>query len=219
MNSSDIFTMGAAGAQSEASIGLYQNFVNSSFSNVPDSVSGWLLEKTEKLKSGFKSFIDSRMWELSARIGGGNEGEFVGRFNVGYLKSIGSFQNAEGVMRDYIMANANVSQLYADDIIEGYGGEFSLRNTGVGKDNIFWRQANNGVFRKEDENWLHSHYLETSGNKLSFRERVDVHRTWRAIDHHIATTYLDITSPTSRKRKDHVETDEDGFQPIDVSID
>lgn len=207
MNSSDLFAFGISGSQTEQSIGQYQAFVNQSNAVAPSGISSWLKDKVDGLQQNFVGFVNSRLWEYSTRLLGEGSGEYVGRFDIGYLRTIEGLQSAEGLMQNYIMANPNVMKLYQDDIIEGYGGNFSPLCKGIGRDNLFFRQATNGVARQEgegeDRHWLRTHFQDSIGNALSFRERVDIHKTWAAVDHHIATTYLDITSPLGKARKDH----------------
>ena len=209
LNSSDIFSMAMSGVQSESSIGMYKSALESQIQNIGGQITGWLAEKSQSIKDNFKNFYDSRLWEYGARIGLGNEGEYVGRFDIGYLGSVTGLQSAQGLMRNYIMAHEGVGRLYKDELISGYDGDFSENCTGIGRDNIFWRMANNGVTRKEeidgDLRWLRSHFTESNGNSLSFRERVNIQRTWRAIDYHLAEESLDITSASGEFRKDYVD--------------
>jgi acylphosphatase len=74
---------------------LYQKYEN---------LSGWLGETLESVKEAHKTFMNSRMWEFSNRING-KDGQFVGRFEIGYLSEVQYQQQATGFMRDYIMAN------------------------------------------------------------------------------------------------------------------
>ena len=48
----------------------------------------------------------------------------------------------------------------------------------------------------------HTHYQDSVGGRISFREKVDVHKTWAASNHHIATTQFDITSSEGKLRKE-----------------
>lgn len=213
LNSSDVFAFAAAGSQTEQSIGAYQQYVGSQNEHVPSGLTGWISEKATQLNQEFTQFVSSRLWEFSARLLGDGQGEYVGRFEVGYLGTISGLQNAEGLMREYIMANPNVRKLYDDDIIEGYGGDLNVHNHGIGRKNYFFRQANDGVARKEErdekDRWLHSHFHDSIGGRLSFRERVNVHKTWAAVNDHLANQYLDITSPTGEYRRDHKTEDKE----------
>lgn len=207
MNSSDLFAFAVSGSQTEQSIGQYQAFVSQTNAVQPTGISDWLKSKVDGLQQSFTGFVNSRLWEYSSRLLGEGSGEYVGRYDIGYLRTVDGLQSAEGLMRNYIMANPEVMQLYKDDIIDGYGGEFSALCSGIGRDNYFYRQATNGVMRQEgngdDRKWLRTHFQDSIGNALSFRERVDIHKTWNAVNHHLATTYLDITSPMGKARKDH----------------
>lgn len=210
VNSSDIFAYAVGGAQTESSIGAYQNYVNTQSGVPPSGLTGWISEKATQLNQSFNKFVSSRLWEFSARLLGDGAGDHVGRFEIGYLGTISGLQNSEGVMRDYIMANPNVRKLYDEELIEGYKGEFSNTNTGIGKDNYFFRQANDGVVRKDLEapdQWTHSHFYETNNHRLSFRERVNIHKTWTAVNEHLAKSCFDITSSTGEYRVDRKPED------------
>lgn len=212
MNSADLFAFGIAGSQTESSIGNYAQSVGSA-ATIPDGVTGWLRERVIGMQQNFTSFVNSRLWEYSARLLGEGQGEFVGRFDVGYLGSAEGQQSAEGLMRDYIMANPNVMKLYQDEIFEGYGGEFSKLCTGIGRDNFFYRQATSGVLMRdivdEKAQWGRTSYNDSVGQALTFRERVNIHKTWNASNAHIAGNYLDITSPLGSYRKDYVVEDKE----------
>lgn len=201
MNSVDLFTHAFAGAQTESSMKSYSQSVNIGVGDL----TGWMAEKANEMKADFKSFMDSRLWEFSARIMGDGDGDYVGRFEIGYLGTANGLQGAQGFMRDYIMASPTVRQMYEDDLLDGYGGEFSSDNVGIGRDNIYFRRATNGVVRRENDRMLHSHFSDTGLPGLSFRERVNIHKTWRAADAWLAETFLDITSVRGENRKDHQE--------------
>lgn len=203
MNSADAFSYAISGAMGERQIQNYANFVNVAHSNL-QGVGTWLQAQAEKTMNQFNQFVNSRAWELSSRLTKKDDGEFVPRYEVGYLGSVTGLQHAEGLMRNYIMANPTVMQMYLDEEIEAYGGGFNPRCTGIGEENIFYRKAMNGVldFRELEEGKKqlhHAHYFE-QGNALSFRERVDIQKTWRAAEHHLAATEFDITSATGQKR-------------------
>ncbi|EBV8434023.1 hypothetical protein NFI00_000115 [Salmonella enterica] len=210
MNSANAFSYAISGSMGERQIQSYANFVNLAHQNLA-GVGSWLQEQAEKTMNQFNNFVNSRAWELSNRLTKKNEGEYVGRYDIGYLGSLTGLQNAQGFMRNYIMANPNVMQLYLDDEISGYNGELHSRCTGLAEENIYYRKAMNGVLDfRETENGQqlhHAHYFE-QGNALSFRERVDIQRTWAAANHHLAATEFDITSSDGAKRKSFI-TDED----------
>jgi len=212
MNSADLFAFAISGAQTENSINSYANSFNQSIANAGE-LSGWLKDKVGELQKSFTGFVNSRLWEYSARLLGHGKGEFVGRFDVGYLGTVTGLQSAEGLMQNYIMANPTIMKLYQEDLIEGYGGKFDPLCTGIGRDNYYYRQAPDGVIRKEvieDKNqWLRTDFNDSIGGPLSFREKVNVHKTWAAADAHTANTYLDITSTLCNNRKDHLDKQEE----------
>jgi len=197
MNSADAFVYAMSGSYTENQMQHYANYVNQN--NSTQGVSGWLAQQATKSLDNFNTFLTSRAWEMGARLAAQREGDFVGQFDIGYLGSINGLQGARGFMRDYIMAHAGLHQDYLDEKIEGYGGDFHSRCTGIAEENMFWRRAMNGVLNfTEKENvpqLRHAHYHESLGGGLSFRERNNIQKTWAAIDHHRAKQLFDITSP------------------------
>lgn len=208
MNSAHAFTYAMSGASTEAQMNRYSQFVNNSMARF-QQMGGWLGEQASKTLDSFNNFINSRAWELNKRLFGDETGDYVGRFEVGYLGSLEGLQNAQGFMRDYIMAHPDVMQGYLDETLEGFGGEFNKLCTGLGEDNLFYRRGMSGVLNletKDDKLTLrHTHYHESMGGGLSFRERVGVQDTWRAIDHHMAAKMFDVTSPSGRELKTEEE--------------
>ena len=211
MNSAMAFNYAISGAMGEQQIQQYANYVSASYDQVK-SMGGWLAEQADKTMTEFKNFVDSRAWELSSRLSRRNEGEYVGRFQIGYLGSVNGLQNAEGFMRNYIMAHPGLMQDYIDEEISGYNGEFNSHCVGIGRENIFYRRAMNGIVHFEEVNEqkraVHTHYHDIDNGTMSFREREQVQQTWRAIDHHRLNTLFDVTSVEGNKRKSHCDTEE-----------
>lgn len=212
MNRANAFSYAISGTMGERQIQNYAEFVNLAHQNLA-GVGSWLQSQAQKTMENFNNFVNSRAWEMSSRLAKKNEGEYVGRYEIGYLGSVEGLQDAQGFMRNYIMANPNVMQMYLDGELSGYDGEFHARCTGVGEENIYYRKAMNGVlhFRETDngKQLHHTHYHEI-GNNLSFRERVDIQRTWAASDHHLAATEFDITSVEHNKRKSFIIDEPEG---------
>lgn len=204
MNVADAFSFSCAGAIDEGRMRQYANYVQMNYDNVK-SLGGWLGQEAEKTMTKFTQFMNSRAWELSKILTGNGDGEYVGRFDVGYLGSLGAQQQALGFMRDYIMANPLVMQAYLDERISGYDGSFSPYCQSVGVDNPYYRNATHGIVRtelhEEQNRTLFSHYNDVRGNGLSFRERSDVMRTWKASNHHLASQLFDFTSSSNEKMK------------------
>ncbi|HFT2124618.1 TPA: hypothetical protein RG892_000383 [Pseudomonas aeruginosa] len=204
MRSANAFSHAISGSFTEESIAKYADYVNNSTALLQNA-GGWLGEQAKKTLDCFTSFVNSRAWEMGKRLLNKNDGEYVGRYSIGYLGSIEALQGAEGYMRDYIMANPVMMQLYLDGEIEGYGGEFSKFCSGVGEENLFYRRSMNGLLNLttvDDKPHLrHTHYHDSLGGKISFRERCDVQKTWAAIDHHRAKSLFDLTSPAGNKLK------------------
>ncbi len=212
LNSSNAFSYAISGSFTEDTINKYSDYVNNS-TGILQNAGGWLGEQPKKTMVGFESFVNSRAWEMGKRLLGAQDGEYVSRYAIGYLGSISALQGAEGYMRDYIMAHSGVMQDYLDEEMNGYDGEFSPFCTGVGEKNLFHRRAMNGLLNlqvvDDKPQVRHTHYKDTVGGSLSFRERVDIQKTWAAIDHHRLTTAFDITSVKGDFLASHVEETEE----------
>lgn len=204
MNSANAFTFAISGSYTENQMQQYQQYVNQSAAAF-QSVGGWLAQQATKAVDNFSNFMDSRAWEMGKRLLNNQDGEYVGRFEIGYLGTVHGLQGAQGFMRDYIMAHKGLHQDWLDGNIEGYDGEFHARCRGIGEENIFYRRAMHGLLNLEMVNdapqMRHTHYHESLGGGLSFRERVDIQKTWTAVDHHRAKALFDVTSPSNQPLK------------------
>jgi hypothetical protein len=212
MNSAHAFSYAVSGSYTENQMQKYADYVNNS-TQAFQQAGGWLAQQATNALEGFNSYMTSRAWEMGKRLLGKSDGDYVGRFEVGYLGSVAGLQGAQGFMRDYIMAHEGLHQDYLDEKISGYDGVFSPLNVGIGQENIFWRRAMNGLLHletKDDVTRLkHAHYLESSGGGLSFRERVDVQKTWTAVGYHRTKGLFDITSETNKALKGAVTPSDD----------
>ncbi|MGB3945558.1 MAG: hypothetical protein WBK76_01845 [Candidatus Saccharimonadales bacterium] len=204
MNSANAFSYAVSGNYNESQMAKHAEYINQS-AGAFQNAGGWLAEKANQMVNSFNTFLNSRAWEMGKRLLNNRDGEFVSRFEIGYLGSLNAQQNAQGFMRDYIMAIPEVMQGYLDGNLEGYGGEFSPLCTGVGEENIFYRRSMNGLLNIEtvdDQVRLrHTHYHDSLGGELSFRERVDLQKTRSAAMYHLAETLFDVTSPEGNRRK------------------
>lgn len=204
MNSANAFSYAISGSFTEDQVSNYGNYVQRNV-DMFKNIGGWLGEQANKTMDAFNDFVSSKAWEMSKRILGKSDGEYVSRYEIGYLGSVGGIQGAEGFMRDVIMAHPGMMQLYLDEEISGYGGDFSKWCTGIGADNLYYRRMWNGVLNLDhvDEKAVLSrtHFNDSVGGKLSFREKVNSHKTHRAIDHHLANTLFDLSSAEGAKRK------------------
>ncbi len=217
ISAANAFSYASSGSMSESTMSQYADLVQADAERIK-KLGGWLGGRVESSLNRFNNFVNSRVWELSKRLSGKGDGEYVGRFDIGFLGSVSGLQNATGVMRDYILANPEVRALVEDKTFEGYGGEVSKFNTGIGRDNLYYRRAMNGVLdvRKEEDvaKASFSYYHDSvSSNELSQRERVNIQQTWRAAQYHIAAGLFDITSPSGRKLTDEdVEESEESYK-------
>lgn len=212
MKSANAFSYAISGSFTESQVNRYGDYLNQSAAAL-QGVGGWLSQQAEKTLESFDKFKNSRAWEMGKRLLGNSDGDFVPRFEIGYLGSVEALQGAQGHMRDIIMCHPALQQMYIDEEISGYGGDFSKWNTGIKEENLFYRRMWNGVLNLEvvDEKptLKHTHFFDTIGGQLSFRERVDSHKTHAAIDHHRAKAIFDVTSEMGDKLKSYVEPTEE----------
>lgn len=196
LNATSAFTLACSGSMTDSSAGAYDNFMNSLYQKY-DNLTGWLGETLSTVKGAHKNFMESRMWEFSNRVNG-KDGQFVGRFEIGYLSEVQYQQQATGFMRDYIMANPLVMDLYQDGRVSGYDGDFSDLCTGMERDNYYYNKALDGkiVFNEEESTINRTIYTSSRDNltHLTFSDRVGIHRTWQATNVHIAKNLFDPTN-------------------------
>ncbi|QDH47134.1 hypothetical protein D6_0047 [Aeromonas phage D6] len=198
INVTSAFSMGIGGSMSKAAADVYNQTLTSIYDGM-SSLGGWLGGAVQSVVQSHENFMNSNMWEFSKRIG--KDGHYVGRFDVGYLSEVGYQQQAVGLMRNYIMANPKMMELYEADRISGYDGEISDLCSGIGRDNYFYNRAVDGLMRIEDDEAVRTHYA-TSLDKythLSAMERVDIKRTWAASNIHIAKNLFDPSSISGGK--------------------
>lgn len=199
MNVTSAFVRGSSGSMTDSSASVLNNYMTSLYEKY-DNLTGWLGETLDSVKDAHKNFMNSRMWEFSNRING-KDGQYVGRFEIGYLSEVQYQQQATGFMRDYIMANPILMDLYQQDRVSGYDGDFHDICSGIGRDNYFYNRAVDGkVMYNEEEQTLirtvHNSSRDTLTH-LTFSERVDIHRTWQATNLHIAKNLFDPTNITN----------------------
>lgn len=212
MNSADAFSFSISGSHTESSISRYADYLNRA-NNALGRFGGWLGDQAARNMESFDNFLSSRAWEMGKRLLNKEDGEFVGRYSIGYLGSVNAQQNADGYMRDVIMANPIIQQLYLDGEVNGYDGDFSHFCSGIGADNLIWRRMFDGVVnltREEEVNRLSRvSYNDSAVGKYSYRDKVYAHKTHAASNHHIATTQFDITSSKGLKRTSFLDLEEE----------
>lgn len=201
INATSAFSRACSGSMTEGSANAFDQFMGNFYQKY-ENLTGWLGETMQSVKDAHRNFMDSRMWEFGNRMNG-KDGTYVGRFEIGYLSEAKYQQQATGFMRDYIMANPTAMALYELERISGYDGDFSALCNGIGRDNYFYNKAMDGKvhFDSEAETLTRTVYTNSRDNltHLTFRERVDIHRTWAATNLHIANDMFDPTSVTGGK--------------------
>jgi hypothetical protein len=186
----------SSGSLSESSANAFDSYMTGVYQKY-ENLTGWLGETLNTVKQAHSNFMASRMWEFSNRING-KDGTFVGRFDIGYLSEVQYQQQATGFMRDYIMANPEMMELYQAERVSGYDGDFNQLCNGIGRDNYFYNRAMDGkVLFDEEQNTLNRTSFTSSRDTLthlSFANRVDIHRTWQATNIHLAAGLFDPSS-------------------------
>ena len=187
LSSSQAFGYAASGSMNETVAGIYNQQFTNFYNSLDPNLTGWLGETVQKVKDTHDLFMRSRLWELGNKLKG-NDGMFVGKYEIGYLGGIEYQRQADGYMRDIIMANPTIMDLYQKGRVEGYEGEPHPYNYGIGRENFFFNKVNNGYVQKQDDGrYGYTRFLSTRDHLTGYstRERHDAHRTWRASDIHV----------------------------------
>lgn len=199
MNATMAFGLACSGSVSDNTMGNYAEFVKVNIDKAK-ALGGWIGEQANRTLDGFNNFLNSKAWELSSRISN-DDGKWVGRFDVGYLCGYEAQSSSVGFMRDYIMANPIIMQQYLDENICGFGGEFSNHNSGIAEDNLFYRKATSGLVMGDSKTgYYRKDFVDSlSPDPLSFRQRVDIRRTWESSNLILANGLFDCTNPDHGK--------------------
>lgn len=210
MNACRAFSMGTSGIVHDDQMQAYSNMIQMNYQQVKN-LGGWLAEGASNFMNNFTNFVSSRAWDLAGMLRG--QSEQVGYYDIGTIMTVGGLQQAQGVMRDYIMAMPGVWDAYQAGEIEGYGGEVSAWCQGSGEDNIFYRRQMHGLLQTETVDGVNSAYTKhyhdsVAGGGLSVRERLDLANTRRAVNLHMANGLFDFTSPENNPLKSNNEEGE-----------
>lgn len=201
MNVTAAFMRATSGSMTDSSAAVFDNYMASMYQKY-DNLSGWLGDTLNSVKELHSNFMNSRMWEFSNRING-KDGQYVGRFELGYLSEVQYQQQALGFMRDYIMANPELMALYQTGQVSGYDDDFNNACTGIGRENYFYNRSIDGkVIYDKEENTLTRTMFTSSRDDLahlSISDRVGIHRTWQATNLHLAKGLFDPTSVSNGK--------------------
>lgn len=187
LTSSDAFTYASCGSLDENSAAIYDETLRGYYDNIKVT-SGWLSETIDRVKKSHDIFMKSRMWEFGKSLSS-NEGRYVGRFEIGYLGDLPYQQQAIGMMRDIIMANPMMMELYEQGRVAGYDRLFNDLNSGIGRDNFFYNKVMDGYLHKDKEDKLtHTVYRNNRDSYTHYntRERFGALKTWRASNQHIS---------------------------------
>ena len=195
MNSAHAFVFAMSGSFTDQQMAQNAAYVNQNVEAIKGS-GGWLASQATRIQDGFNNFLNSRAWELGKRLSGAaNDGEYVGRFEIGYLGTVDGILGAQGTMVNYIMANPRHMQAFLDGQIEGYSDMHPLCK-GVGVANPFFRKAMHGVLDLQEVDGTyqlsHSHFVDTGNEALPFRDVANIHKTWNAADYHRMKGLFDI---------------------------
>lgn len=202
LSASKAFTFAACGSMTENSAAAYDQYMQEYYNKL-DGMDGWLGDALNKARKTHDQFMQSRLWEFG-KIIKGNTGNYVGKYEIGYLGALRFQQDAQGYMRDIITANPVVMAMFETEQASGYEGDLHHLNKGIGEDNYFYRKVmDGGITINPADDEIHSRikiYSHSRDNHThySMRERMDARRTWRASECYISNGY-DPTSPTGEK--------------------
>lgn len=201
MNIMKAFMLGSSGVITDYQMQQYHQVVSNNYQQIK-GFGGSLSTAADEHYGAFNDFVNSRAWELSAKLAGKNAGENVGRFDIGRLVTVEGLQGAQTMMRDYIMAMPGVMDAHLAGDLSGYNGEISGWCSGTGEDNLYYRRQMHGVVgirehEGRDQAYFKHYHDSVAGIGLSARERFDLAVTRHAVNHHMAKKLCDFTSPTN----------------------
>lgn len=209
MSVSSAFNRTACGTISSQTAYEYDNFMRDYYASL-QARGGWISEVVTQVLDEHMHFMNSRMWEFG-RLGRADIGNFVGQYEIGYLRTLNAQQRAKGYMCSVIMAHPQVAEYYAAGRIDGFSDE-TLHQfcTGQGEDNYFYRKVTDGTLTMTKDA-IPSHYKRFISTRdklttLSENEREDALRTWRATSYYLEAGY----DPTSAKQE-RVKTPEEAI--------
>lgn len=99
---------------------------------------------------------------------------------VMYLQSLASIQFAQEQMRNYIMSDPYINNLYQKNLIEGYAERYSnVENNASGEQSMFYRAVRDGIVYEDDEGSLNfdTWFTEDLSKDLRLDEQVDILQT------------------------------------------
>lgn len=121
------------------------------------------------------------------------------------IMTIADFQFAQPAMQRWIMAEPTVRQMYHQQRVEGYDGQYCDMEPGsIGHAHYDYRRAMQGMMQfsaddadDETPEWSARTYwdeLYDEDRELSIEEKADIQHTWRWLHHHLKGN----DDPTSR---------------------
>jgi hypothetical protein len=114
------------------------------------------------------------------------------------ISTIAGLQTAAPVMQRWIMAEPRLRQMYVNNEVDGFSETYTnLQGDNIGAKQFDWRQVNTGIVKfKEDEAYFTNYHEELYGNdELSVSQRVDILRTWNAVNDALDAGEEDPSSP------------------------
>lgn len=131
-------------------------------------------------------------------------GSLWGRDIIQELKTVTEVQNAPFAMRDYIMANPEIRNIYHAGGCEGYGKSYVDQQPGVvGEEHLDYQKVKDG-YVEIDENGDFSattysnNFLDDVKPDLTHDEQVDIHTAWDLVRNAV---YFGV-DPTSKRDAD-----------------
>lgn len=192
MSVSSAFNRTACGTISSQSAQGYDHFMRDYYASL-QAKGGWVSEIVTQVLDEHTRFMNSRMWEFG-RLGRSDIGNYVGQYEIGYLRTLQAQQCAKGYMCSVIMANPMVSEYFDAGRINGFSNE-TLHQfcTGQGEDNYFYRKITDSTLTASKDSFptQYKRYISTRDKltTLSENEREDALRTWRSTEYYLENGY------------------------------
>lgn len=113
--------------------------------------------------------------------------------------TVDTLQTANIVMQRYIMAEPSIRELYLNSSVSGYNGSYvNLHGDAIGSMHYDYRRVTQGMVVRNEDQLQYSHYYDTIGEgdrELTIHEKVDILKTWNAVQLALDANETDPTSP------------------------
>lgn len=173
-------------------------FMQNSIANVTQTVSAASQAFYQKAQDVYE-FFNGHEAMRRARAAVNKAGHAFTADDVRYLQSLASIQNAKPQMTRFIMSEPVVRQMWLDQQIEGYDGQYLDTEPGcIGDTHTEYARTMQGMIVDGDDGV--SHYSLYYGLEhpdeleLDIEEQVDIMNTWDRVRHYLDRGEQDPTS-------------------------